>query len=309
MITTVLGPGAIAISTAAPANASRLSTIRPCSPRPAPPRNGVTARPRSHPHSGAPSSPPVPDGDGDGPGEDGPGDVGAGDGEGDGDDGDDGCDGCGNDGVGSGGGGGGSFTTGWHANSTAISSASTSSAAANPTVAATRFRSGGRSPTGPAPATGGSGRRGPSNAGSPDPSQYGWNCGPRRRPPHHDRPDPWNTTGSKNRSAPTRSASYSVATHGAGPSGCAATTGAAARPPPGPPPAPGASTGPRPGTPPAAGTAALIAARNRSRAAASPAAPRFSTATLARRPSPSTPRNTIPAADSDKRADRRNGPN
>ena len=78
--------------------------------------------------------------------------------------------------------------------------------------------------------------------------------------------------------------------------------------------APSTTTGapsepPTPAARPGPGTAALIAARNRSRAAASPAAPRFNTATLARRPSPSTPKNTIPAADSDKRADRRNGPN
>ncbi len=272
-----------------------------------PPAQRQFTRPRAPPgrtsptaghHSGAPSSPPpLPDGDPDGDGL-GAGVVGTPDGDGDGDDPRGDCDGCGNDGVGSGGGGGGSFTTGWHANSTPISNASTSSAAASPTIAATRLRSGGCSPTGAAPGAG-AGRGGPSNAGSPDPSQYGWNCGPRRRPPHQARSAPWNTTGSRNRSAPTRSASYSVATHGAGPSGCAATTGAAP---------PGSANDPRPGTPPAAGTAALIAARNRSRAAASPAAPRFSTATLARRPAPSTPRNTIPAADSDKRADKRNGP-
>ncbi len=275
-----------------------LATRRTTPQRPFPLRkppfpNTRDAPPQTAPYSGAPSSPPEPDGEGDGAGVDGPGDRGGGvDGAGvvgTGDRGD-----TRHDGVGSGGGGGGSFASGTHANSTPISNPSTSSTAANPTTAPTRLRSGGRSPTGtgPPPTT----SRGRSNAGSPDPSQYGWNCGPRRRPPHHPRPDPWNTTGSRNRSAPARSASYSVATHGAGPSGCAATTGAS----PGPP-APAARPGP--------GTAALIAARNRSRAAASPAAPRFSTATLARRPSPSTPRNTIPAADSDRRADRRNGPN
>lgn len=176
---------------------------------------------RADDHSGAPSSPPVPDGDGVG-GLDGDRGGPEGDRDGDGD-----RDGCWNVGVGSGGVGGGSSAVGWHANSTAISNASTSSAAANATTAATRFRSGGRSPAGTPPGTGAAGPgRGASNAGSPDPSQYGWNCGPRRRPPHHARPGPWNTTGSRKRSAPTRSGSYNVATHGAGPSGCAATTGA-----------------------------------------------------------------------------------
>ncbi|MFI0373980.1 hypothetical protein ACH35V_39485 [Actinomadura sp. 1N219] len=276
---------------------------------PAPRRKPFTARLdrlRRDRYSGGPSPSPPPEPDGDGAGV-----VGAGDdgvdgtpvGAGDGDDG--GRDGNGNDGVGSGGGGGGSFASGWHANNTPISTASSSNPAASVNTVPTRLRCGARSPTGTGPPAPGGGP-GRSNAGSADPSQYGWNCGPRRRPPHHVRPEPWNTTGSRNRSAPARSASYDVATHGAGPSGCAATTGAGSPgprdPPPLPPPKPPEPPGPRPGT------AALIAARNRSRAAASSAAPRFSTATLARRPSPSTPRNTIPAADSDKRADKRNGP-
>src|SRR5690606_9422934 len=206
-----------------------------------------------------------------------------------------------NVGVGSGGGGGGSVASGWHANSTPISSDSTSSTPARPSTTATRLRSGGRSP-GASPGRPGTtpgAASGRSSAGSPDPCQYGWNCGPRRRPPHQPRPAPRDATGSRKRPAPGRSGSYALATHGAGPAGCAATT---RHRPPRPEPDP-ASPGPPEGAPggtPARpdGTAALIAARNRSRAAASSAAPRVSTATLARRPSESTPRYTIPAADS-----------
>ncbi|MFD0534093.1 hypothetical protein ACFQY7_10330 [Actinomadura luteofluorescens] len=119
MITTVLGPGAIAISTAAPANASRLSSIPPCCPPATPPRNAhfpaqATYRvrvntPPHNPYKGAPSPPPEPD-DGEGAGDDGPGDPGDGDGLGVVGTGD--RSGTRIDGVGSGGGGGGSFTTG-----------------------------------------------------------------------------------------------------------------------------------------------------------------------------------------------------
>ncbi|GGT80300.1 hypothetical protein GCM10010177_44250 [Actinomadura citrea] len=121
MITTVLGPGAIAISTAAPANASKLSSIPPCCPPTAPPRNAYSPtqsvplhageHTTTNPYKGAPSPPPEPD-DGDGAGDDGPGDRGDTDGDGAGVVGTGDRSGTRNDGVGSGGGGGGSFTTG-----------------------------------------------------------------------------------------------------------------------------------------------------------------------------------------------------
>lgn len=194
--------------------------------------------------------------------------------------------GGGEDDIESGGGsGGGAGTCGRQANSINISAASSPNSTAKASTAAASRRSGPRGTTG-------AGTGACDTAGPPPPAQYGTNPGPRR----HRRTAPLNATGSKNRSAPAGrappavSGSYRTATHGSGPSGCAATTGA-----------------PSPLSLP--GSAAKIAARNRSRAAGSLAAPRRSTATVACRPRSSSPKNTIPADVSSSRADNRNGPN
>lgn len=196
------------------------------------------------------------------------------------------------------------MATGRHANKTASRTARITSIPASPTTADARLRGTGPGPTGPAsPAVRGAAVA--TAASSRDPAQYGWNWGPRRPPTQRSRNEPVNNTASRKRPAPGRPGSYPTATHGAEPSGCAATTRGS---PSGRRASAGAHTdNGTPGTP-CDGIAARTAALNLSRAAASSAAPLVSTARLTDRPPSSTARYTTPAADSSNRAVNRNGP-